>query len=159
MSDTTFNIVHTFRDRTGWDFSPDEPDHAEWTDAATGLACLAHRNRFGAWCGYVGVPKDHPLHGTDYDDDRLYETEAHDCHGGLTYSAPCEEGPEGEAVCHRSPEPAWWFGFDCAHGGDRLPRGFGLGVEWPGESYRDLAYVTDEVTRLAQALSENEDPR
>src|SRR6266436_107280 len=52
-------------DRTGWTEGPwdQEPDRLEWKDATTGLTCLAVRNRFGAWCGYVGVPPTHAWHG------------------------------------------------------------------------------------------------
>ena len=35
-----------------------EPDRLEWTHE--GYPCLAVRNSFGAWCGYVGVPEGHP---------------------------------------------------------------------------------------------------
>ena len=83
-------------------------------------------------------------------------------HGGITYSNACH----GD-ICHipREGEPheVWWFGFDCAHSGDVSPlmdktlndlmperaeslRGY-------GESYKDLAYVKDEVESLALQLA------
>lgn len=56
-------------DRTGWPAGPwdYEPDRDTWTDEATGLPCVAQRaGTLGHWCGYVGLPDDHPLHGCDY---------------------------------------------------------------------------------------------
>lgn len=44
-----------------------EPDKKQWADAATGLPCLIVRGPFGALCGYVGVPQDHPAFGLHYD--------------------------------------------------------------------------------------------
>jgi integrase len=108
-------------DKSGWGPGPwqDEPDKEQFADKATGYACLVKRNRFGALCGYVGVPQGHPWHGKGYDD-----VEA-DVHGGLTYAAPCQEGPEGETICHvpgpGEPEPLWWLGFDCNHAWDVAP--------------------------------------
>ena len=47
------------------------------------------------FCGYVALPKGHPMHGQDYDNLSV------DCHGGLTYS-----NLEGND---------WVIGFDCNH--------------------------------------------
>ena len=44
-----------------------EPDRVDFRHA--GFACLLHRNRAGNWCGYVGVPPGHPLHGVGYSDE------------------------------------------------------------------------------------------
>ena len=61
---------------------------------------LGHR------CGYVGVPKEHPMYGLDYEK----YTDEIDCHGGLTYSGFL--GEENKEY--------WYFGFDCAHFGDGI---------------------------------------
>ena len=42
----------------------DEPDEYMWEHA--GLPCAIMRNGLGAWCGYVGIPASHPLHGKPY---------------------------------------------------------------------------------------------
>lgn len=62
--------IYTTMDKSTWGDGPwqHEPDKVQWTDEATGLPCLAVRNRFGAWCGYVGVDEDHPWHGLGCDD-------------------------------------------------------------------------------------------
>ena len=52
---------------------------------------------------YLGVPKDHPLAGFDYDSIPL------NCHGGLTFSQ------EGDKFL---PKNYWWYGYDYAHAGD-----------------------------------------
>lgn len=54
-------------------------------------------------CGYVAVPKGHPLFGEGYDDVSA------DVHGGLTYAS---EGTETYPIPSAD---YWWFGFDCAH--------------------------------------------
>ncbi len=51
--------------------------------------------------GYVGVPKEHPWYGKDYDD-----IEAN-VHGGLTYSA--------DHFPRKKSDEYWWVGFDTSH--------------------------------------------
>lgn len=159
--------VYRTIDKSGWGPGEwqDEPDKLQWTDPATGLACLAKRTAHsGHWCGYVGVPPGHRFYKKSYDDvhDALgYGDDGLDVHGGLTYSAACDEGPESESICHvpapGEPDNVWWLGFDCAHSGDLSPaqmvreelRG------WPrlGGSYKQLPYVRSEVTSLAAQLA------
>jgi hypothetical protein len=152
-------------DKSDWPRGPwdDEPDYAQWRDEATGLPCVARRNeRYGHWCGYVGVPPGHPAHGRDYEEEHETLPEL-DVHGGLTYAAPCD--PE-HGICH-VPGPGegddfWWLGFDCGHFMDHQPglvameRELGMpgGLPPPGISgtYRSLGYVKDECARLAQSL-------
>lgn len=151
----------------------DEPDRVQWPDAETGLPCLLTRNPYyGSLCGYVGVPEGHPLHGRDYGEEAVYE--ALFAHGGVNFSQPCQEQEGG--VCHipgpGEPDSVWWFGFDCAHGGDLLPLmdrkpseilGDYLSPALSGSlakilqrldsgEYRDLAYVKAQCASLAQQL-------
>lgn len=66
-----------------WD---SEPDKLQWPDEATGLPCLAVRHAsLGHWCGYVGVPPEHPWAGHTYDSDVEV-----DVHGGLTFADACQ---------------------------------------------------------------------
>lgn len=142
-------IEYSNVDKSKWGGGPwqTEPDKKQWLDRETGLPCLIVRNRLGALCGYVGVPKSHPWFGLGYD-----ELEGVDVHGGLTFAGPCSKGgKECESVCH-SVEPGeddevWWLGFDAAHGGDICP-----GLPFPAfgwAAYRDFDYVTAEVQKLA----------
>ena len=56
------------------------------------------------WCGYMGVPKDHPLAGFDYND-----LPSINAHGGLTFSSEARGN---------WPEGYWWYGWDYGHLGD-----------------------------------------
>lgn len=159
-------IDRTPVDKTAWGPGPwqHEPDRVEFAHA--GLPCLALRNHYGVWCGYVAVPPSHPLHGTDYN------TVDVDVHGGLTYASTCAAN-----ICHvpASGEPAdvWWMGFDCYHSGDFSPdyhaRTRHLGPPFDAaaydhsaavmantslvDTYRDLPYVEAEIKRLAEQLA------
>lgn len=141
-----------------------EPDKTQWTDAATGLPCLAVRNpHSGHWCGYVGVAEGHPLFGVGYGDAQAADGEWIDVHGGLTFSDFCTEGEAREfGICHipdeGEPERVYWFGFDCAHLGDLAParrmreRGMGFAADL-GDKYRTLGYVKAECAKLATQLT------
>ena len=130
-----------------------EPDKVQFPDPETALPCLAVRSPSGYWCGYVGVPASHPLHGTDYSDREALG----DVHGGLTYSGDGRESDaESEGICHVPDEgetdDVWWFGFDCAHYYDFVPSwDASLGF---GEVYRNLGYIKGETAKLARALQE-----
>jgi hypothetical protein len=139
-----------------------EPDKVQWTDADTGLVCLAKRNsRSGNWCGYVGVSDAHPWHGKGYNDLPEYGPEVH---GGLTFANSCQEGPPEQTICHipapGTPDHLWWFGFDCAHAWDYSPmdkvleaeRGYPFTVGHD-ETYKPLGYVKRECTSLARQIA------
>lgn len=154
-------------DRSGWPAGEwdNEPDKVQWNHA--GFACLAVRNRMGAWCGYVGVPNGHPDYEKHYDNVDVH------VHGGLTYSNKCQ--PEGP-ICH-IPEPGfpddvWWLGFDLLHGGDDSPGMMKIRTDLDPERkiekkfedefgplnrwrdvYRNLKYVTKETNHLAKQLA------
>lgn len=130
-----------------------EPHRVEFRHA--GLDCLMVRTAMGAWCGYVGVPKAHADFGKEYG-----ALEDIDVHGGLTYGRECQG-----VVCHavdNDDTARWWFGFDCAHFCDTVPKIEGLmasmkptffeGHTW-APKYRDLAYVRAEVESLANQLA------
>ena len=137
----------------------DEPDKAQWVDPDTGLDCLVVRNYMGGLCGYVGVPADHPDFGVEYDDVDV------SVHGGLTFAGRCwtppgvDEGQPSAGVCHvpfeGRPHEVYWLGFDCGHYQDYQP---GMGKHFSfmkrEDTYRDLAYVVEEVTTLAAQLAE-----
>jgi hypothetical protein len=129
----------------------DEPDHEDFRHA--GLPCILHRSMTsGGWCGYVAVPKGHPLHGVDYQDcdGRV------DVHGGLTYGRACQEGG---SICH-VPLPGesadvWWLGFDCGHGGDLSPAMTARMPElqmYLDATYRTIEYAREQTKALAEQL-------
>ena len=113
---------------------------------AHGLTCAVVAIDMGHRCGYVGVPKSHPLYGKGYGDimpdvkksdlgeepigDRGIMSVFcaagdgedvrldlyFDVHGSLTYSGDGDKGYPIKA-------PVWWFGFDCGHAGDNKDPG------------------------------------
>jgi hypothetical protein len=127
--------------RGEWD---SEPDKINWVDETTNLDCMIVRNTMGALCGYVGVPTNHPLFRVIHD-----EVNA-DVHGGLTYSNECSGH-----ICHvpeaGRPDDVWWFGFDCAHHQDVIPA---LPFTMQFGSYRNVAFVQNQVARLASQIAE-----
>ncbi len=140
-------------DKTTWGPGEwqNEVDRVDWI--AHGFACFALRhNTLGHWCGYVGVPRDHPAYGKDYDDvDVTF-------HGGLTYANLCRD-----FICHvpapGMPDDVWWLGGDFAHSGDVSPgtlaalRRCGVPEYERAEVYRALPYVRTEVNELAAQLA------
>lgn len=161
----TAERTYTTIDKTAWGPGPwqDEPDKVQWTDAETGLPCLAKRHAVnGHLCGYVGVSEGHPAFEIDgYDDEVNVEV-----HGGLTYAAHCEEGDEAHAICHipepGQPDHVWWFGFDCGHFMDFQPgmksqlAALSPTINYPFDpdtTYRTLDYVRAETARLASQLA------
>jgi hypothetical protein len=91
------------------------------------------------------------LYGKHYDDTGIaYDIQVH---GGLTYASMGKDG-------------LWWFGFDCAHAGDLVPRILMVlldkprqdGGEWwySGETYRTWDYVENEVRKLVRQLRDED---
>lgn len=149
-----------FLDRSRWRPGPWDRelwDKAQWKDPATGLQCLAVRNHWGAWCGYVGIPYGHPLHGKN-----APHVDA-DVHWGVNFANPCQDAEKPGSVCHipaeGEPGHLWWFGFDCNHAFDLAPvpiiEGLDAVVALLEEDahYRDLNYVAGECARLAGWLA------
>ncbi len=140
--------------RLDWPSGPwdNEPNRVEWR--SLGFPCLILRSEFGSLCGYVGVPPGHPAHGLKKDEVDVR------VHWGLSYGAGCDGN-----VCHipdpGEPDNMWWFGFDCAHAFDVIPR-FAKVLDWDklmpktvrgmDVAYRDIAYVRAGVELLALQL-------
>jgi hypothetical protein len=72
---------------------------------------------------------------------------------------------QATAICHVAGpgdfEPAWWFGFDCAHAGDAWPKRKERPADMPRlfaerelvENYRTLQYVKAQCAGLAKQLA------
>lgn len=130
-------------DRTGWPPGPWDAEPEDRVDFQhCGFACLLHRNRLGSWCGYVGLPKEHPDFGKHYDN---IEVEAH---GGLTYG-----DKPGEFIGLGVEDSRWWVGFDTSHFRDITPGMMKHGwASPPGLTYwtRDRTWI--ETMELADQL-------
>ena len=79
-------------------------------------------------------------------------------HGGLTYSDECNE-----KICHKTDngDHVWWFGFDCAHSGDKsmftkVHEAMNLKFSnlHKNDVYRDINYVMSECRSLAKQIHE-----
>lgn len=77
-------------------------------------------------------------------------------HGGITYS---DKG--NNRIGHKIDKKIWWFGFDCAHSGDRslftkkyleITKEFASNHE--NDIYRNIDYVMEECKSLAKQLKE-----
>ena len=125
----------------------------ERTWRSNGLMCVCLQNlNVGHRCGYVGVPRSHPL----YENEHSY-IDGIDVHGGLSYSGG---GPEYPIP---NPNDLWWFGFDCCHVGDRPdpallgPERARREAELCADKYGTVKteeYVVAECEKLAKQLAD-----
>lgn len=113
------------------------------TEAGLKAAVIFTRQKFR--CGYVGVPKEHPLFELHYDSNSPYLAEltgdeeigsrgllsvicgqqrmqspvmVFDVHGSLTFSDFWKPEGEESKELKELDDGLWYFGFDCAHAGD-----------------------------------------
>lgn len=141
-----------------------------WVDKATGLDCrLKPGGTKYPWCGYVRVPKDHPLFGKHYGDaveilqnrlkERLEEPVGDLSKQGFRIKLALLGGkvkasPEDLLQVHGGitfsaawEEGTWWFGFDTAYYGDKwLPDSDG--------EFRDIDCCKNECRQLAKQLND-----
>lgn len=110
------------------------------TKAGFKAAIIFTRQKF--YCGYVGVPEGHSLHGLHYDSNSPYLAEltgkeeagqrgllsiicgaermqspvmVFDVHGSITFSDTWSNSTDAFAELK---DDNWYFGYDCAHSGD-----------------------------------------
>ena len=120
-----------------------EPDKAQWVDEMTGMTCLAQRNPFGAWCGYVAIPTGHPWADAPY-----HELDMVTVHGGLTYTGNRDALTDVDGI-------AVWHGFDCSHYCDFAPGMAKYGDYEHGDlEYRDFDYVKSQCAALARQAAD-----
>ena len=146
-------MIERIVDRSNWskgEWDNEPQNRIDFIHA--GFACFMLRGPMGSWCGYVGVPKGHPAYEKDY---AALECEDNlDVHGGITYANKCQG-----AICHipqeGMPDDVWWLGFDTAHYQDKTPFNYGsIGLNYePTGVYRNIAYMTAEIKRLADQLA------
>jgi len=153
-----------------WESEPNEMDF----DYA-GLKCAMRRNHGGAWCGYVGLPKEHPWYGKGYSDavtvpdsiiNRIVDVDKIGAINLLCASVDVENKSmeivlavdvhggltfASDSIKDTPEQGLWWFGFDCSHAGDISPN-YDFGP-FPGDVYRIAEYVKKECESLADQLT------
>lgn len=146
--------------KTTWGDGPwqTEPDRVEFVHV--GVACLMMRHaEWGSWNAYAAVEPGHPWHGNERAEEECI------AHGGITWCGPSDQTWR---LLSRPRQLGnhWWIGFDCGHAFDFQPglvasllgagiaratrefaSAFGTTV-----AYRDQAYVTEEVKRVAEQV-------
>ena len=102
-----------------------------------GLKCFIKRHpSMKHLCGYVLIPKEHPL----YEHTSIWDF-PYDVHGGVTWVNKLDEDLEGK-----------YIGFDCAHLHDLIP-GASDGFRSHESIYRDFEYVGAETKSLAEQIA------
>lgn len=143
----------TFIDKATWKEGPwkQEPDRIEWIDTSTGLFCLILRKPSGALSGYVGVPSGHPFFLSPHHLLGLW------VHRGLSYSN-VSRGHEATGIRFTSDSETtgsiWWFGFSCDYEDDLCPA-----RSAPRGYYRDIEYVTQEISSLIAQIKQRSSKR
>jgi hypothetical protein len=132
-------------DKSTWGPGPwqSEPDRVDFVHA--GFACFVRRREdHGNFCGYVGVPHEHPLYGKPYDDAEV---------------APLERRRLNQRIPRVRPRRAAFesFRFRLAHSRNharrQIERVRAVETQPPHVVYRDLPYVRAECERLAEQLA------
>ena len=163
--------------RNEWGSGPwdNEPDKIKWQDDETGYQCFMLRNQFGAWCGYVSIPEEHPFYGMEsnrkvqIDKEKLMTRKVGNSPPLISIMLQDKEEFEKGIVTldlsvevhggitftgeHFDEPGAWWIGFDCSHCDDRCP---GMNIDFIDDMqiYRNREYVENEIRNLAEQLKE-----
>lgn len=141
-----------------------EPPGALFT--AHELQCVVARGPMRHWCGYVGIPASHPLHGVEFDAlvpypqvwlERRINIEEHGIFNFFEALCAKDEIPDGFAplalvfsahggLNYSAPrdddDPSlWFFGFSCDHTGDVIP-----GIVSMQEEFPELAFPRTQGT-------------
>jgi hypothetical protein len=169
------NMNHTEKSQTNpWENEPDKADFE-----AHGLKCSMRRGPVGAWCGYVGVPKEHPWFGKHYSDQVKVPKEIIERPidvnkiGAINLFCAMGKSDEIEAgfidivlaidvhegltysrdhVPDETKDGLWWFGFDCSHCDDLSPKYAQKYEALFCGVYRDESFVKIECENLAKQL-------
>lgn len=160
--------------RIGWPPGPwdSEPDRVG-PFVHEGLICFLRRHRWGYWCGYVGVPPDHPFHGWDTDDFQSLPVTMLEDEREITYTGTARNlWPSDEPLLIGS----YFIGFSCGDAYDLTPKSMAMlqrfvaslraeeeplthrRVDFPDPRvellpYRTIEYARGQLERLAELLA------
>ncbi len=148
-----------------------------------GYKCVVTFNAMGHRCGYVGIPKNHPLYGKEYSDyleikkadvgdrkisgifplllacldkdERIHIDAYFSVHGGITFA----DG--GENSNYPIESDLWWFGFDCGHAGDKADLNYAI-EKFPKQAERlkmqkrinDMYPIEGDIIRTEEYVAE-----
>lgn len=144
-----------------------EGDRVEFTDS--GYRCVCIRHPLGLhWCGYVGVPPEHPWYGLPYnalvklDDEAKNRPRSRlsmspiDMFLHAMSDTPKDQVPLGlylsihggltygdDSLPDREPDDLWYFGFDCNHATDISP-----GMRHPRELGDTVRGMFDKLEKM-----------
>jgi len=122
------------------------PEVEKLEGAFEGFPVVVRRNYLGSWCGYLGVPLDHPWAETEEDYPNV------DVHGGCTFTSRAHPISREEGL--------FWVGFDCAHSFDAPPPwmrrelGSNIYTQFHSGVYRTLGYVEDQLIDMVRQAKE-----
>ena len=147
-----------------------EANEKKWSHS--GLDCKVTRHpSAGHLCGYVRIPKEHPLFDINYSSalPLLLQSKLKE-----VMEKPIGKRGAIDVVCFNPDAPTvgiifdvhgsitwsgnikgedgFWYGFDCSHCDDFVP--YLSGTPMNGSVYRDMEYVTRETESLAEQISE-----
>jgi hypothetical protein len=120
-----------------------------------GFRCVVTGVSTGHRCGYIAIPKDHPLHGIPHD-----QLNGLDVYGGWTY------GDLQTSFPVTTDTPTWWIGFDCGHSGEscdfqlmeelgeaKLVSTMRKGMGFEAGSVNSIDFVISELKSAVKQLS------
>ena len=125
-----------------------EPDRVELEQ--DGIPCLLLRGPMGAWCGYVGLPREHSWARADLITGGHPTSPWPEHAPEITYQkrSPPTNAPPGHAT-----ECEQWIGFSCVTpGGSTLEIQALLDGSGPPHDYRELARAEEEIRCLARLV-------
>lgn len=137
-----------------------------------GLQCVIKRVHSGIWCGYVGVDRNHPWYGMNYQDvvtikdlesvmlsrnpsnvsilSLLIDMMDNNLENDQCSISTAIDVHGGITFSGKfDDDDLWYFGFDCGHCNDFVPA-FSYMTE--GAIYRDKEFVKNECHRLVDQL-------
>lgn len=112
------------------------------------LVNIIRQQELGHLCGYIQIPKDHPIYRKELDEIKAIIPEPIPAHGGLNFS---RYNPE---------DGLFWIGFDCGHADDLSPYLERLLVRGnperftitPNRRYRTMEYVSENLMDVVDVI-------
>lgn len=137
-------------DKTDWPEGPwkEEPDLKGWLDGATSLPCFIRRSEFeGYFCGYIGIPKNHPLHSISYNEINKLINFKCKLNFSSLFGDKFYENPHSSCLSN----DLWWVGFSCDSYKDFSPLKYTFS-EPDISAYKDVKFLEKQCAEIAAKL-------